>query len=146
MKDHLRPFRSLGMLWAFKSVVILNLLQSLIFVALAEKDIWQPSAPYYMSYNDFMRGLPQVMFIWELTIASLVFLWAYTFNRYRKEIQGGMPVAMGPGAALVSVFNFGDIFNGMKYAFRGSEEGLIKAIGGFSGRMASEVSAEDLKH
>lgn len=133
------------MLWAFKGVVILNILQSLVFAGLAEKNIWRPSAPYHMSYDDFVKGLPQVMFIWELFVAAVVFLWAYSFMSFQKEIRGSAQVTAGPAAALISTLSLGDIVQGSKYAFMGSEEALVKCIGGFHGGLSQPISDENLK-
>lgn len=115
-KHHHAGQRPLLKLFAFKAVIALQITQNIIFTALANTDIFKPSAPYHVSYNDLARGLPQVLFVWELLAATILFLVAFNVRRFRAEVQSGVPKASGVGGALLDTINLSDIVQGMVYA------------------------------
>ncbi len=122
-----------------QGVVILEAIQQQIFVVLAQQQLWIPSAPYYMSYNDFMKGLPRVIFIGELFFAAILFLWAYEYQKYGKEIRAGAPRAAGPFQAFITTWNAEDTLYATLYGFGGPEWMRNRALG--LGDMAKPVTS-----
>lgn len=117
MRRHLKAHRALFKLISFKGIIILQVIQNILFVGLAEARVFFPKPPYHVSYNDFVVGLPNLLFMIEITIMSILFLWSFEFKRYRQQIKNGAPVAAGPMKAFFSTFYPDDIMRGLIYAF-----------------------------
>ena len=117
MREHLDVHKSFFKLLSFKGVVGLQAIQEILFSILAEKRVFFPTSPFYISYNDFAKGLPSLILIWELTIVAVMFLRSFEFRKYKEEVRGGAPVAAGPGGALLTTFSPRDIGKGLVYGF-----------------------------
>ena len=109
--------KSMFKLVSFKAVVLLQATQEFIFPILAEKKIFFPKPPYHVSYMDFAYGLPEFLFIWELTIVAIMFLWSFSFETYRDAALSGTPVAMSPGRAFWHSLYCEDVLYGCVYPF-----------------------------
>ena len=103
------------------------IVQNILFVGLAEAKVFFPKPPYHVSYNDFTVGVPNLLFLIELGIMSIMFLWSFEFKRYRQEIRNGTPKAAGPVKAFFSTFYPDDVFRGLIYAFTFSPSSVSKA-------------------
>lgn len=118
VREQLAEHQTLFKLISFKVVVALEAFQNFVFPILADKGFFLPSAPFFVSFNDFSQGLPSFIFIWELTIVSIVFLYSFGFERYRPSALFGAPVLASPGSAFLSSFSTVDIWRGVAYSFK----------------------------
>ena len=117
-KERLAGHQPLLKMGAFKLVLVLQVIQSIVFTVLSHTDVFIPSAPLHVSYNDLAEGLPMVLFAWELVVASIIFLWAFGFGRFRAEARSGSPSAGGPFTALLATVNPSDIWQASVLAIR----------------------------
>lgn len=113
LRPELAKHKSMPKLISFKSVVGLEALQSFIFPTLASQQVFFPTPPYHVSYNDFAKGLPSFMVIWEITIAAIVFLHSFEFKPYRQAIHEGQPPVASVGGAILQTLNPMDIIGGV---------------------------------
>lgn len=100
-------------------MVGLSAAQQILFSVLAQYKVFFPTPPYHVSYNDFSKRLPQFIFIWELTVVSVFFLFSFEFEPYLRAARSGSPVHASAGRALLQSYNNADIFYGLAYAFTG---------------------------
>ena len=117
MKSKLHHHRSVLKLWGFKIAVICGAVQDALFAILAEKKVFIPPRPFYISYNDFASGLPHVIFLYELTIDAIIFLWAFSPKPYRTFLEHKGEKTAGPFKALVEVWWPEDIVRALKWPF-----------------------------
>lgn len=119
LRQHMKEHQSFMKFISFKGIVIVQALQEWIFSILAETKVFFPTPPhYYISYNDFSKGLPNLLLLWELTIVAVLFLWSFSFSRYHQQVRDGSPRVANPLRALASVFSRRDIGNGIVYMFK----------------------------
>jgi hypothetical protein len=123
-KRHLRGHGPALKLFAFKGVVILQAIQDIIFQALAETRTFFPTAPFYTSYFDFSRGIPGVLFLWEITVMALLFLKAFNAHEYRDQVHRGADILRNPVAAFLSAFVPTDFSVAFISVFSSEEEKL----------------------
>lgn len=114
MKAELKHHRALFKLFAFKVGVGLELIQSVIFTVLSEERVFFPTM--YVSYNDFSVGLDQFLVCWEMLFFSILFIWAYDYAPYRRQVQEGASTKT-VRAALLEVINPWDIVRGVIFMF-----------------------------
>lgn len=117
MRPQLQAHGAIFKLVSFKGVVILEAFQSFIFPVLAETGVFTPSPPYYVAWDDFDRGFPQFILVWEMIIVAIVFLRSFSFLPYLLEVRQGVPVSATAGSALLYSFNPIDIIRGVRYSF-----------------------------
>lgn len=103
----------------FKGVVGLSATQQILFSVLGQYEVFFPKEPFHVSYNDFTKGLPNFVFIWELTVVAIFFLSSFEFNPYMQAVRDGAPVHASAGRALLQSFNVADIWQGLAYAITG---------------------------
>ena len=103
-KRHLQGYHTTLKLFAFKGVVILQSIQDIIFNALGETKTFFPTAPFHISYDDFSKGVPSVLFLWELTIMAVLFLKAFNADEYRVQARQGAEISRNPVTAFLSAF------------------------------------------
>lgn len=122
-RKHKRTLAATKGLWklvTFKCVVGLQFIQQIVFNILAEQSIFFPEPPYLVSWNDFDKGLPQLILAWECVIVAVLFLWTFGFGEFRRAYNQGARKG-GVGRALVSVININDIVKGTIAAFTGGK-------------------------
>jgi len=117
MHAELQPHHGVLKLIAFKSLVGLQATQAIIFSTLASKRIWSPSK--YVSYMDFLEGVPNFMVCWEVFFCSLLFLKAYSFAPYKAKLQQGAVAQRGSFKAFIALFDPLDIWRGYRYLVTG---------------------------
>ena len=103
-KRHLQGHHTTLKLFAFKGVVILQAIQDITFQALGETKTFFPTVPFHTSYDDFSKGVPSVLFLWELTIMAVLFLKAFNADEYRTQARQGAEISRNPVAAFSSAF------------------------------------------
>jgi len=114
MHPHLAQLK----LITFKAVVGLESIQTLIFPILAQYQVYKPSPPWHVSWNDFAVGIPQFMLVVEMVAVAVSFLWSFHFNRYRGQLlHEGKVLQADPGTAFLDVLNISDIWQSVGYAF-----------------------------
>lgn len=118
LRPQLEEYRGLFKLLSLKGVVLFQSVQEIIFPILAEEKIFFPKPPYHVSWNDFARGLPEFILVWELLIVAVMFLWSFEFAPYQTAAQTGVPIAMSPVSALLHSLNTGDVWDGVVSMFR----------------------------
>lgn len=109
-----RPFLKL---LSFKLIVGLEAFQGILFSVLADTGIYFPKSPYHVSWFDFTIGLPQFVLVFELTIVSIVFMWSFSFEEYRRLTIKGEPILAPTWKAFLQTFDLRDISQGTKYMF-----------------------------
>ena len=118
----MQQHNSLFKLLSFKGIILLQAMQSILFSALAEAKVFYPSPPFRVSYNDFAKGLPELIFIWELTAVAIMFIRSFGFKRYQKNVGTGSGTFMIALAALVQIFNPVDVIHGFVQPLKGAEK------------------------
>ncbi|KAF2758959.1 hypothetical protein EJ05DRAFT_509836 [Pseudovirgaria hyperparasitica] len=110
--DQLRPHGAWRKMIAFKSIVVVNALQLTIITALAGYQAIQPSE--YMTWDDVVYGLPNLVICCEMPLFALLFLWTFRIAPYRitedddpREYRGGRFGLVAMGEAL----NIADILS-----------------------------------
>ncbi|KAK4945638.1 hypothetical protein LTR10_015257 [Elasticomyces elasticus] len=116
-RSQLPEQRTLLKLVSFKGVVGLEGFQDILFPVLADTSVFKPKPPFYVSWNDFAKGIPQFILVWEITIVAFLFVRSMTFEPYRQAVQRGIPLAATPGSAFLDSVNVMDIWRGVKYMF-----------------------------
>lgn len=109
--------RPLLKLISFKLIVGIEALQDVLFSLLAETGVYFPKPPYHVSYSDFAVGVPQFILVWEMTVVIIVFMWAYTFEDYRRMLVAGEPILMPTWRAFLDVLDLSDTWKSFKYMF-----------------------------
>ena len=109
-KDYLVGCQPRFKLFAFKGVVFFQGCQQILFTVLAETKTFFPQPPYRVSYNDFRVGCPELLFLLELIIVAVMFLWAFSPESYQKQKRSGSAATTGPLIALLSCLSPVDIF------------------------------------
>ncbi|KAK4978561.1 hypothetical protein LTR42_001061 [Elasticomyces elasticus] len=104
---------------SFKAVAGLESTQQILFTVLAQKRVFYPTDPFHVSYDDFAKGLPNLILIWELTIVAIFFLWSFSFDEYLDIARSGAPVQASAGRALLESCNTLDILQSLAYSFTG---------------------------
>lgn len=117
MHEALERYGCFFKLVSFKGVVGLEAIQSIIFPVLAETQVFKPKPPYYVSWNDFAKGLPQFILVWEMTIVAIMFLRSFSFQPYLRDVRRGVPVSATAGSAFLASFSPVDIIRGVRYMF-----------------------------
>lgn len=119
MHSHLKnnDHRPILKLLSFKLIVGLEVLQSILFSVLADTGIYFPKPPYHVSWDDFTTGIPQLILVYELTIVSIVFMWSFSFEEYRRLLIRGEPILAPTWKAFLQIFDLRDIWQGVRYMF-----------------------------
>lgn len=104
-------------LFSFKTIVWLEALQAILFSALADTGVYFPAPPYRVSWADFELGIPQLVLALEMTVVSVLFLSAFSFEEYRQAAWEGQKVLAPSWKAFLTTFNLADIWQGVKYMF-----------------------------
>lgn len=109
-KTFLRGERPTFKLLSFKAIIGLQATQEIIFAALTATKTFFPAPPFYISYYDFSKGLPYIIFLFEMMIVAIMFLWSFSFDKYRAEFRSGIPKKQNAAIAVLSLFWPVDIF------------------------------------
>lgn len=109
-----RPFLKLV---SFKAIVGIDALQDILFSALAGSGTYFPKPPYHVSWADFDKGIPAFILVWEMSVVSVIFLWSFTFEPFRKMVMEGERVQISSRKAFLAAFDVRDIWQGFKYSF-----------------------------
>lgn len=117
MHNHLanHGHRPLLKLVSFKFVVGLEAMQDILFSALAESGTYFPKPPYHVSWSDFDVGIPSLILVWELTIISIVFMWSFSFEEYRRLALQGEKIQTSSWKAFLDALDVRDVWQGVKY-------------------------------
>lgn len=102
---------------SFKLIVGLEAIQNILFPALGDDGIYFPTPPYHVSWSDFAIGIPQLILIVEMAIASVVFLWSFSFEEYKRLVIKGEPVRAPAWRAFFQTFDIRDVWQGVIYMF-----------------------------
>ena len=105
---------------SFKAIVGLQATQQIIFAALTAAKVFFPAPPFYISYYDFSKGLGYIIFLFEIMIVAIMFLWSFRFVKYRDEIRAGAKRKQNPIIAFLSLFVPFDIFKALFSGFQSS--------------------------
>lgn len=81
LRYEVRPHGAVFQIFAFKTLVFLQLLQAPIFEGFATLKIIQPTK--YVSYDDWTIGVPCFMTVCEAFIWSIIFIYPYRYTRYQ---------------------------------------------------------------
>lgn len=103
--------------------------QQIVFTVLAQKKVFFPVNPYHVSYNDFSKGLPNLILIWELTVVAVFFLWSFSFEEYIEAARLGTPVQASARRTLLQSCNTLDVFDGCAYAITGWHRKAHRDVG-----------------
>lgn len=102
-------------LWAFKSIVLLEFIQNVVFSALASKEAYRPTQ--YVSYYDMSIGLNQFIISCECFLYSFMYIKAFEFASYRKALKEGHHGRGSLLNAILDIINPMDIIRGTLAAF-----------------------------
>lgn len=102
---------------SFKLVVGLEAAQDILFAALGQSGAYFPTAPYRVSWVDFSTGIPLLILVFEMTIVSVAFMWAYSFEEYRRMVLRGDKVLVPSWRAFFGAFVSADLWRGVGYMF-----------------------------
>jgi hypothetical protein len=105
---------------SFKGIVGLQSLQQIIFSALTATKVFFPAPPFYISYYDFSKGLGYIIFLFEMMVVAILFLWSFSFVKYREEVHAGAKRTQNPIIAFLSLFVPFDIFKALFSGFQSS--------------------------
>ena len=111
----MRQQRAFAKLAVFKIIVILEAVQGTVFSFLAGNGTFFPSPPYYISWNDFARGLPQLILSVEVVLSAVGFIWIYDYKQYR--LDGPLTFSGSVGTAILQTVNPIDIVKATLAAF-----------------------------
>ncbi|KAK6437418.1 hypothetical protein LTR95_006381 [Oleoguttula sp. CCFEE 5521] len=120
LRSDLHPTRARRKLFSFKAVALLDAVQSTIFPILAEYQVFKPTPPYRVSWNDFAYAIPSFIFTVELLCVAIAFIGSFGYASYRRQAveERGESIA-GPGSALLQVLDLRDVWEGVAFAFWG---------------------------
>jgi hypothetical protein len=102
-------------LWIFKSIVILEFVQNVVFSALASTEAYRPTQ--YVSYYDMSIGLNQFIISCECFLYAFLYIIAFEFTSYRNVLKEGRCVRGTSLSALLDIINPMDIIRGTIAAF-----------------------------
>lgn len=116
LKKEMDGHRALRKVVVFKGAVGIVLLQTPIFSALAEHQVFRGTQ--YISIVDFTIGTPSFLVCVEMFVVTLLFLWSFSASEYRRLARTQNLTREGIGKALFDVVDVRDILRGCWYMCR----------------------------
>ena len=81
LRTHTKQHRSLAKLVAFKSIVFLTFVQTIVYMILGSfTNVLKPTD--MMTYADLNIGIPNMIVCFEMVLFSVFFHWAYSYHPY----------------------------------------------------------------
>ncbi|KAH7021244.1 uncharacterized protein B0I36DRAFT_334105 [Microdochium trichocladiopsis] len=110
LKAELQPHRTMSKLWAFKLLIGLQVLQSVIYQILTALDPSPLVPSAYLSPVDIGIGIPMMIVNIEMVFFAMFYYYAYTVGPYK--LQSGETRALGPLRASLQMLNQGELMAG----------------------------------
>lgn len=116
MRSSLQGHGPFAKLFTFKTLVIIEAVQGIIFTFCSAHFIWHPTA--HISYRDLQVGLPNTLICLEMLVAAVPFMWSFSATPYRRHAaqfpsEGGQH---GVLHAFLEVCNIPDMAQGLFWA------------------------------
>ncbi|KAH7027838.1 organic solute transporter Ostalpha-domain-containing protein [Microdochium trichocladiopsis] len=119
LKRELKPHKGQLKLWAFKALILLQIIQEILFLILTHVDPspLEPSAT--LSYVDIEQGLPLLMILLEMVIFALFYHYAYSSSPYMIG-KGSKMGGYWPGGWKVwlEILKVNQLFHALTFGFR----------------------------
>jgi len=128
MKSNLGPNSILLKLFAFKGVILVNLVQSVVISLLISCNAISPTK--HLTYDNLKVALPNLLLACEMPFFAALVFYAYRVTPY-KHSKTGKPLLRGSaGTAIIQALNYSDILSsfmrGPMRLIREQEKGRVR--------------------